>query len=115
MTRFEAGGVVRVLFPHVERNVRRPRPALVVTRQPIGPDGLLFWAAMITNAERERWPGDILIARHEAAGLPVPSMVRTAKVATLEAAAASVIGRIDDRQLDEVRKQLAGHLGLTSS
>jgi mRNA interferase MazF len=114
MTRFEAGDIVRVLFPHVERNVRRPRPALVVTKEPIGPNGLLFWAAMITNAERERWTGDIDISHHEAAGLPVPSMVRTAKLATLETAAASVIGKIDAGQLEQVRKQVAAHLGLTS-
>jgi mRNA-degrading endonuclease toxin of MazEF toxin-antitoxin module len=110
MTRFEAGDVVRVLFPHVESNVRRSRPALVLTREPIGADGSLIWVAMITNAKRKPWPGDVPIEDHKAAGLPVPSVVRTAKVATLEAASASRIGRLSDAQIEAVRKQVLGYL-----
>lgn len=113
MTRFEAGDVVRVLFPHVERNIRRYRPALVVTREPVGPGGLLIWVAMITSAERKRWPGDLQIDDHEAAGLPIPSLVRTAKVATLEAATAEGIGRVTERQLSAVQSQIGGYLGRT--
>jgi mRNA interferase MazF len=112
MTRFEAGDIVRVMFPHVERDVRRARPALVLTREPIGPGGLLIWAAMITNAKRPAWPGDVLIDDHEAAGLPVPSIVRTTKVATLETAAATRIGRLPDRQIAEVRSLVSAYLGL---
>ena len=110
MTRFEAGDVVRVLFPHVESNVRRPRPALVLTRSPIGPDGVLIWVGMITSARRKRWPGDVPIEDHEAAGLPVPSVVRTAKVATLEAASASRIGRLADAQIAAVRAHIFDYL-----
>lgn len=111
MTRFEAGDVVRVLFPHVETNLRRARPALVLTREPIGPDGLLLWVAMITNARRKPWPGDVLIEDHEAAGLPVPSVVRTAKVATLEAASATRIGRLADAQIAAARERVLDYLG----
>jgi mRNA interferase MazF len=111
MMRFESGDVVRVLFPHVERNVRRARPALVLTREPIGPEGLLIWVAMITNAAREGWPGDLRIEDHEAAGLPVPSLVRTAKVATLETASAIRIGRLPDPEVAAVRALIIGHLG----
>jgi len=110
MTRFEAGDVVRVLFPHVERNVRRSRPALVLTREPIGPEGLLVWVAMITNAARKPWPGDIPVADYEGAGLPVPSVVRTTKIATLEAGAATRIGRLQDAQVAAVRETIIGYL-----
>jgi mRNA-degrading endonuclease toxin of MazEF toxin-antitoxin module len=111
MTRFEAGDVVRVLFPHVESNVRRSRPALVLTREPVGPDGSLIWVAMITNARRKPWLGDVLIDDHKAVGLPVPSVVRTAKVATLEAASANRIGRLEDAQIEAIRKRVLGYLG----
>jgi mRNA interferase MazF len=106
MTRFEAGDVVRVSFPHVESNVRRSRPALVLTAAPVGPEGLLIWVAMITSAERRSWPGDIRIEDHEEAGLPIPSVVRTAKIATLETASATRIGRLSDRQTAEVQAQV---------
>lgn len=111
MTPFEAGDIVRVLFPHVESNIRRSRPALVLTREPVGPDGSLIWVAMITNARRKPWPGDVLIEDHEAVGLPVPSVVRTAKVATLETASATRIGRLEDAQIEAVRKRVLGYLG----
>ncbi len=111
MTRFESGDVVRVPFPHVERNVRRSRPALVLTREPLGPDGLLIWVVMITNARRKPWPGDIPIENHEAVGLPVPSVVRTAKIATLEAASATRIGRLADAGIAAVRKHVLDYLG----
>jgi len=114
MTRFERGDVVRVMFPHVERNVRRARPALVLTREPIGPDGLLIWAAMITNAARDPWPGDVLIEDQEAAGLPVESTVRTAKIATLEAGSATKIGRLGEEQMAEVGRLVSAYLGLGS-
>ena len=112
MTRFDAGDVVRVLFPHIESNVRRFRPALVVTEKPVGPDGLLIWVAMITNARRKRWPGDIVIADHGAAGLPIASMVRTVKLTTLETASAERLGTLAASELVAVRRQIAGHLGL---
>lgn len=110
MIRFEAGDVVRVLFPHVESNVRRSRPALVLTHEPIDPDGLLIWVGMITNAKRKSWPGDVLIENHEAVGLPVPSVIRTAKIATLEAAAATRIGRLTEAQARAVRRQIVAYL-----
>jgi len=110
MTRFERGDVVRIMFPHVERNVRRARPALVLTREPIGPDGLLIWAAMITNAARDPWPGDVPIEDREAAGLPVPSIVRTAKIATLEAASATRIGRLGEEQMAEIGRLISAYL-----
>ena len=112
MIRFEMGDIVRVAFPHVERDVHRYRPALVVTDEPIGPDGLLIWVAMITSAERARWPGDIPITDHQAVGLPIASVIRTAKLTTLEAAAAEPLGRLSQSQIGEVQAQLRNHLGL---
>ncbi len=110
MIRFEAGDVVRVLFPHVERDFRRYRPAMVITREPIGPDGVLIWVAMITSAERQRWPGDVKLDHHDAMGLPIPSVVRTAKLATLETASAERIGRLPPNQIEIVRKHIAGYM-----
>ena len=37
------------------------RPALVVSARSIGANGALAWVAMITNAVRETWPGDVEI------------------------------------------------------
>lgn len=87
-----------------------PRPALVLT-SPIGPDGLLIWTLMITNAARPAWPGDVTIENAEALGLLIPSKVRTAKISAAETHSASRLGRLDSptiaRVLEFVRANLA--------
>ena len=109
-TIFDRGDIVRVPFPHVERPILVPRPALVIGNQPVGPTGLLTWTLMITNAAREPWPGDVPIRTSEALGLLIPSKVRTAKIAAIETAAASRIGRLDGETLDEVAALLRSYL-----
>lgn len=111
MTRFDAGDIVRVPFPHVDSDIRRYRPAVIVSDGCIGPDGLLIWAAMITNARRPSWPGDVSINRHQDAGLPIASKVRTTKIATLEAASADRIGALPAQTLTLVRDEIARLLG----
>ena len=79
----------------MERPVYVPRPALVVSRAGLGPDERLLWVLMITNAQRESWPGDVLIPDAPSRGLLVPSKIRTAKITTVEFAQTSFIGRLD--------------------
>lgn len=94
MPPFDPGAIVRVPFPFVEKDRRHQRPALVISNG-VGPEGALFWALMITAAENAPWPGDVKIGNSpDVTGLPIPSIVRTAKVATVEAAVASQIGRL---------------------
>lgn len=100
-------------FPFVERERIRARPALIVSL-PVGPDGLLLWSLMITAAKRGRWPGDIELGPdHLSYGLPVPCVIRTAKVIAFEARAAERrLGRISDDLLGEVQARLRAHLSL---
>lgn len=99
-------------FPHVERVALVPRPALVVTPQTVGPAGLLIWTIMITNALRDAWPDDIIIPDAPGLGLLIPSKVRTAKIAAVEVASATRIGRLDAGTMLEVRTLVRRHLGL---
>ena len=62
----------------------------------------LVWVLMITAAANRGWPDDVVIDDHGAAGLPIPSVVRTAKIATLEATTAEKIGAIAARNAAEV-------------
>ena len=91
--------VVKVPFPYTNRRVHQYRPALVVAMDQ-GVNPLLLWVLMITSAENREWPGDIGITDLHAAGLPAVSMVRTAKIATIEQSAAERIGSLSmaDRQ-----------------
>lgn len=111
MTVLAAGSVVWIAFPFVESGTRKSRPALVVSHTGLGVGADLFWAAMITGAGKMRWPGDVEIADLAKAGLPIPSIVRPAKLATLTVAEASPIGRIDDSTLAEVLCFIRARLG----
>jgi mRNA interferase MazF len=93
MPHFEPWDVIAVPFPYVERPVQQRRPALVMTAGLVGPLDLL-WVLMITSAANPRWPEDVEIEDHERAGLPIASIVRTAKIATIEARAANRLGMI---------------------
>jgi mRNA interferase MazF len=113
MPTFSPGDVVRVPFPYTDRNTRQRRPALVVSNDAIGLAGALLWVVMITSAENRGWLGDCDLGRgFKKAGLPIPSIVRTAKIATIEANDAEPIGKIGGAILADVQNQLREMLGL---
>jgi mRNA interferase MazF len=112
MPRFELWDVVAVPFPYVERPIQQRRRALVVAAGLGAPHDLL-WVLMITAAANPSWPDDVEIADHEDAGLPIPSVVRTAKIATIEARAASKLGSIHRQASAQVAAVLKRRLART--
>lgn len=64
----------------------------------------LVWVVMITSAENRRWPDDVPVARLADTGLPAPSIIRPAKIATIDASQAARLGRIS---ADTRRKVMA--------
>jgi len=75
--------VVAVPFPYADRLAEKRRPALVVSNQSLAQAGLV-WVVMITTAKRGATEQDIAIEDRAAAGLPVPCVVRPAKIACIE-------------------------------
>jgi mRNA-degrading endonuclease toxin of MazEF toxin-antitoxin module len=108
---FAQGTVVRVPFPYTDAETRQHRPALVVAMASSGSEPFLLWVVMITSAENRGWPGDVEIGDAASAGLPAPSVVRTAKIATVDLSRAEPRGRIDAAALASVRTAIAGRLG----
>jgi mRNA interferase MazF len=112
MATFKQGDVVRVPFPYTDRNTRQHRPALVVSRGGVGERRSLIWVVMITSAANRGWPGDVSLATgYQDAGLPIPSVVRSAKIASVEAGRADRIGRLPPPKWAEVASVLKEHLG----
>ena len=66
---------------------------------------------MITSAENRRWGDDVLVSDLDAAGLPAPSIIRCAKIATIEARDAEQIGSLAPRERRRVATHLARILG----
>lgn len=102
MASFKQGDVVKVPFPYTDRSTRQSRPALVVSAGGIESAHGLLWVLMITSAENRGWPGDVSINNLATAGLPAPSVIRTAKIATIEAADATKLGKISPAQIRQV-------------
>lgn len=115
MRTFEKGAIVRVPFPYTDRNTQQRRPALVVSDGGVGEEGALLWVVMITSAENRAWPGDVsLEATFREAGLPVPSVVRPCKIATIEGRLAEPIGAIQPGLLRKVEDAIRRQLGCGS-
>jgi mRNA interferase MazF len=112
MPSFNQGDVIKVPFPYTDRSTRQSRPALVVSAGGIEDAHGLLWVMMITSAENRGWPGDVPVRNLALAGLPVPSVIRTAKIATIEAADATKLGRVSPAVFRQVARRLAGELGL---
>ena len=114
MANFRQGDVIKVPFPYTDRPTRQSRPALVVSVGEIEDAHGLLWVVMITSAENRGWPGDVPVNNLGAAGLPVPSVIRTAKIATIEASDATKLGRVSDAVLRKVAVRLGRELRLAS-
>jgi mRNA interferase MazF len=73
----------------------RVRPAVVVSSEELPQKTRMYFVAMVTNGEHVAWTGDVSVSDLATAGLPIPSIVRSAKLATLdEAAIIRVLGSL---------------------
>jgi mRNA interferase MazF len=108
---FAAGQIVRIPFPYSDTTTLQHRPALVVATPA---DGFLLWVLMITSVANRGWVGDIAIPDHARCGLPAPSMVRTAKIATIKGRVAETRGALDPVTLAKVQRAVARMLGLST-
>lgn len=111
MASFEVWDVIKVPFPYTNRPVEQYRPALVIARHKDASSPELFWVLMITSAGHRRWAGDVETTDLSACGLPAASMVRTAKIATVESAGATLIGHLPVAERAAVQTEVAKMLG----
>lgn len=110
MASFSPGDVVKVPFPYTDRATRQSRPALVVVSGDIEEAHGLLWVVMITSAANRGCPGDLAIPQPSAAGLPAPSVVRTAKLATIDARDATRLGAVPSALRDRILHSLIASL-----
>lgn len=104
MPGFEVWDLVKVPFPYTNRPVQQRRPALVVG-VPVAPGAPeLLWVLMVTSAANPGWPGDVAVSDLAVAGLPAASVVRSAKIATIEARDAERIGHLPPEDRFQVAK-----------
>ncbi|OFX13959.1 MAG: growth inhibitor PemK [Alphaproteobacteria bacterium RIFOXYD12_FULL_60_8] len=110
MPNFDVWSIVRTPFPYTDRPIRQHRPALVVAVSNAKDEHGLLWVLMITSAANRGWSSDVEISDIALGGLPIPSIVRTAKIATIESGVAERIGTLSDGDRQRVRELLSEHL-----
>jgi mRNA interferase MazF len=110
MPTFSAWDIVKVPFPYTDRPVRQRRPAVVLAAGELEAAHGLLWLAMITSAANRGWPGDVAISDLHAAGLPAASIVRPAKLATIEARDAKRLGTLPANDRATVSRYLRNTL-----
>lgn len=115
MQDFDAWDIIKVPFPYTDRPVRERRPAVVVAANGIQKEHGLLWVLMVTSAENRGWPGDVLVSDLAVAGLPAESVVRTAKIATIETKEAERIGSLPTADRVLVSRHLLADLARATS
>ena len=80
---FKPWDVVVVPFPYSDHPDEKVRPAVVLSPPTHTRATGVCSLVMITSAQNPRWEGDVLVTNLRATGLPVPSVVRPAKVMSL--------------------------------
>jgi mRNA interferase MazF len=110
MQNFEPRDIIKVPFPYTDRPVRERRPALVVSSGRLQAAHGLLWVLMITSLANRAWPDDVPVSDQVQSGLPSPSVVRSAKIATIEARDAERIGVLPESDWEMVRKHINARL-----
>ena len=88
--------VVVVPFPFSDRLAEKRRPALVISHRDLPTKTGRVWVAMITSVSETSF-GDVSISNLATAGLPVPSILRASKIATIDATRVlKVVGHLAD-------------------
>jgi mRNA interferase MazF len=82
--RYAPWDIVVVPFPYTDRGSDKRRPALVISQTALEKEHTLTWLLMITSRDNRGWAGDVEISGVRNAGLPAPSIVRPAKIATVD-------------------------------
>ena len=110
MPSFEVWDLIKVPFPYTNRPVQQHRPALVIAIPDTPGAPALLWVLMVTSAANRGWTGDVGISDLAIAGLPAASVVRPAKIATIEAADAERIGSLPPQDRNQVADALRAYL-----
>jgi mRNA-degrading endonuclease toxin of MazEF toxin-antitoxin module len=105
-TIFEQFEIAVVPFPFVDASRTKPRPALVLSARTFNQRNGHTLLAMITTAERTRWPSDYSIRDLPPTGLRVACVVRW-KLFTLDNRALQRrVGRLGERDIHGCRAAL---------
>ncbi len=111
VSRYRPWDVVVVPFPYSDQQQSTVRPGVIVSAPLLHQKTRQYFVAMITNAKHSAWDGDVEVSNLKGAGLPVPSVVRSAKLATFdESVIVRAVGSLPTKDRADVLKSLNAFL-----
>lgn len=100
--------VVVLPFPYADRLTEKRRPAVVVSKPDMAEAYGVIWVAMITSTKNAGWDCDIEIKNLVDSGLTGPSVIRPAKLATVDVRRViRVAGRVGLSEIEALRNEFA--------
>jgi len=108
--RFAVWDIVRVAYPYADEVTTRRRPALVAAVPEVHDQFGILWMLMITSARHAAWPFDAPVSDLAGTGLSHACVVRSAKVAVLDARLVERIGVLGVADREAVRNGLSSVL-----
>jgi mRNA interferase MazF len=108
---YNAGDIVIVPFPFLEKEAHKYRPAIVFGRAetPVAP---IYWLAMITGQLDHPWPDDIRLPPSAKNGLQKASLLRIAKVTAVpEDIIVQKLGVLEAGYMRQIRQKISRILG----
>jgi mRNA interferase MazF len=94
-------------FPYADQLTEKRRPAIIVSKPWLAEAHGIVWAVMVTSADNAGWESDIPIVDVEAVGLRTPSIIRPAKIATVDISRiVRIAGRLGERERDALAARL---------
>lgn len=107
MTSCKRWDVVVTRFPFVDKAAVRRRPAVCIASMRPKNSVQLYWVLMVTSTELKGWRGDCEVHDLKKAGLPIPSIVRTAKIACVdESVIERRVGKLDEKTRRNVSQEI---------
>ena len=105
MTRYKKWDVLVTAFPFADELRSKKRPVVCIAAFNPAADIQLYWLLMVTSTRLKGWKGDIEIADIKKAGLPISSIVRTSKIACVDASLIEKrVGTLDLKTKNSVLK-----------
>ena len=97
-------------FSHTQAEPYKKRPVLVLAATGQVPDRVVFVAMVTSNERRVRrpGPGDVVVTNWQAAGLNLPSVVRSRRLWTAEERdfEGTVLGTVEPAALEQVKRHV---------
>ena len=107
MMHYKKWDVLVTTFPFADDARSKKRPVLCVASFHPTKDIELYWVLMVTSTKLKGWQGDIEVHDLKRTGLPVPSIVRTTKIACVDASLIEKkAGVLDATTKEAVRRML---------